>query len=162
MLSLRSVLFSRPAIADPAPEAIEGFSDLFGRAEERKSNRGAAVDRVGIDAGATAYKKIDVPADWANAVDEDKAEVLKGKPELVKQVKDILDPIDRMDGDSLPVGAGCCRLREARRRRLRSHLGRDQVHPVQQLCLRLPARYHPSLRSHRGGGQERSRRCQDR
>ena len=31
--------------------------------------------------------------------------MLKGKPELVKQVKDILDPIDRMDGDSLPVSA---------------------------------------------------------
>ncbi|CCZ46680.1 pyruvate synthase [Firmicutes bacterium CAG:129] len=63
------------------------------------------MNHKAIDLGATAYKKIDVPADWANAVDEDKAEVLKGKPELVKQVKDILDPIDRMDGDSLPVSA---------------------------------------------------------
>ena len=58
-----------------------------------------------IDLGATAYKKIDVPADWANAVDADEAVSYEGKAELVKQVKDILTPVDKMDGDSLPVSA---------------------------------------------------------
>ena len=58
-----------------------------------------------IDLGATAYKKIDVPADWANAVDTKPAKELKGKPELVKMVKDILEPVGKMDGDSLPVSA---------------------------------------------------------
>ncbi len=28
------------------------------------------MNHKAIDAGATAFKKIDVPADWANAVDE--------------------------------------------------------------------------------------------
>ena len=54
---------------------------------------------------ATAYVKVDVPAAWAEAEDQPDTTVLEGKPELVKQVKDILDPIDRMDGDSLPVSA---------------------------------------------------------
>ena len=50
-------------------------------------------------------KKIDVPADWANAVDTKEPKQLKGKPELVKMVKDILEPVGKMDGDSLPVSA---------------------------------------------------------
>ena len=55
--------------------------------------------------GATAYKKVDVPADWADAVDTREPKQLKGKPELVKMVKEILDPVGKMDGDSLPVSA---------------------------------------------------------
>ena len=58
-----------------------------------------------IDLGATAYKKIDVPADWADAVDTKEPKQLKGKPELVKMVKEILEPVGKMDGDSLPVSA---------------------------------------------------------
>ena len=58
-----------------------------------------------IDLGATAYKKIDVPAEWADAVDEPDTRELKGKPELVKMVKEILEPVGKMDGDSLPVSA---------------------------------------------------------
>ena len=63
------------------------------------------MNHKAIDLGATAYKKIDVPADWANAVDADEAVSYEGKPELVAQVKNILDPVDKMDGDSLPVSA---------------------------------------------------------
>ena len=58
-----------------------------------------------IDLGATAYKKIDVPAEWADAVDETEHKQLEGKPELVKMVKEILEPVGKMDGDSLPVSA---------------------------------------------------------
>ena len=58
-----------------------------------------------IDLGATAYVKIDVPADWANAVDEAPAKELTGRPATVKMVRDILTPVDKMDGDSLPVSA---------------------------------------------------------
>ena len=52
---------------------------------------------------ATAYVKVDVPAAWAEAEDQPDTTVLEGKPELVKMVKNILLPIDKMDGDSLPV-----------------------------------------------------------
>ena len=60
------------------------------------------MNHKAIDAGATAFKKFDVPADWANAVDEADNTVLAGKPELVEQVKNILDPVGKMDGDSCP------------------------------------------------------------
>ena len=58
-----------------------------------------------IDAGATAYVKIDVPASWAEAVDAPTEEVLVGNPDTVKLVQSILTPVDKMDGDSLPVSA---------------------------------------------------------
>ena len=56
-----------------------------------------------IDAGATAYVKIDVPSAWAEAVDAPAEEVLVGDPANVKLVKNVLTPVDKMDGDSLPV-----------------------------------------------------------
>ena len=89
----------------PEEQAIQYMKDAATHSYLKKGQDIVDMNHKAIDLGATAYKKIDVPADWANAVDEDKAEVLKGKPVLVKQVKDILDPIDRMDGDSLPVSA---------------------------------------------------------
>ena len=46
-----------------------------------------------------------MPAEWADAVDEPDTRELKGKPELVKMVKEILEPVGKMDGDSLPVSA---------------------------------------------------------
>ena len=58
-----------------------------------------------IDLGATAYKKVEVPASWANAVDAPKADTVTGRPATVKMVKDIMQPVGKMDGDSLPVSA---------------------------------------------------------
>ena len=65
------------------------------------------ADYVPLDAAAlaAAYVKVEVPADWATAEDVVVDHALEGKPELVKQVKDLLFPIDKMDGDSLPVSA---------------------------------------------------------
>ena len=63
------------------------------------------MNHKAIDAGATAFKKFDVPADWADAKDVANDTVLEGPAALVEQVKTILDPVDKMDGDSLPVSA---------------------------------------------------------
>ena len=56
-----------------------------------------------IDAGATAYRKFEVPADWATAEDEKVELTLEGREAIVKQVRELMEPINRMDGDSLPV-----------------------------------------------------------
>jgi pyruvate-ferredoxin/flavodoxin oxidoreductase len=58
-----------------------------------------------IDAGATAFNKVEVPAAWAEAEDHKAAEEKHGREKTVKMVKGILDPVDKMDGDSLPVSA---------------------------------------------------------
>ena len=168
---LQSAFFSLAKVM-PEEQAIQYMKDAATHSYLKKGQDVVDMNHKAIDLGATAYTKIDVPADWANAVDADEAVSYEGKAELVEQVKNILDPVDKMDGDSLPVsafmphvdgmGAWRCRLRKARRCRFRSHVGRDEVHSVQQLRLRLPARHHPSLRSHRGRGQECSCQCQDR
>ena len=59
-----------------------------------------------IDAGATAFRKFEVPADWATAEDAAPVELSEEtKSAIAQQVKNLLEPIDRMDGDSLPVSA---------------------------------------------------------
>ena len=46
-----------------------------------------------------------MPADWADAKDENETTKLTGREGVVKQVEDIMFPVGRMDGDSLPVSA---------------------------------------------------------
>ena len=58
-----------------------------------------------IDAGFDAYHKVEVPADWANAADDKAPEALHGNAATVDMVRSIMEPVARMDGDSLPVSA---------------------------------------------------------
>ena len=61
------------------------------------------MNHKAIDIGATAYKKIDVPADWADAQDEADTRELQGRPEVVKMVKDS-HGADRPHGRRLSAG----------------------------------------------------------
>ena len=64
------------------------------------------MNYAAIDAGANAFTKIDVPAEWANAVDSDTHEAeLEGRKEVVDFVKNILKPVNAQKGDTLPVSA---------------------------------------------------------
>ena len=101
---LQSAFFSLAKVM-PEEEAITYMKEKAKASYLKKGQDIVDMNYKAIDLGATAYKKIDVPADWANAVDNKPAKVLKGKPELVKMVKDILEPVGKMDGDSLPVSA---------------------------------------------------------
>ena len=58
-----------------------------------------------IDAGLDAIHKVDVPDSWKNPAPDPQPKELTGRPETVKLVKDLLKPISKMDGDSLPVSA---------------------------------------------------------
>ena len=99
---LQSAFFSLAKVM-PEEEAIGYMKEAATHSYLKKGQDVVDMNHKAIDLGATAYKKIEIPADWANAVDEDKKEALRGKAELVKQVEDLLEPIDRMDGDSIPV-----------------------------------------------------------
>ena len=99
---LQSAFFSLAKVM-PEAEAIGYMKEAATHSYLKKGQDVVDMNHKAIDLGATAYKKIEIPADWANAVDEDKKEALRGKAELVKQVEDLLEPIDRMDGDSIPV-----------------------------------------------------------
>ena len=101
---LQSAFFSLAKVM-PEEEAITYMKEKAKASYLKKGQDVVDMNYKAIDLGATAYKKIDVPADWADAVDTKPAKELEGKPELVKMVKDILEPVGKMDGDSLPVSA---------------------------------------------------------
>ena len=99
---LQSAFFSLAKVL-PEEDAIKYMKEKATQSYSKKGMDVVEMNHKAIDAGATAYVKIDVPADWANAEDVVVEHNLEGKPELVKQVKNILFPVDKMDGDSLPV-----------------------------------------------------------
>ena len=101
---LQSAFFSLAKVM-PEEEAITYMKEKAKASYLKKGQDVVDMNYKAIDLGATAYKKVDVPADWADAVDTKEPKQLKGKPELVKMVKEILDPVGKMDGDSLPVSA---------------------------------------------------------
>ena len=101
---LQSAFFALAKVM-PINEAIGYMKDAATHSYLKKGQDVVDMNHKAIDLGASAFEKFEVPASWASAVDEGKAEVLEGKPELVTMVKDIMEPVGRMDGDSLPVSA---------------------------------------------------------
>ena len=101
---LQSAFFALAGVL-PREDAI---SYMKAAAEKSFAKKGQAIVEMNwkaIDAGFDAYHKVEVPADWANAQDDTAAVELTGNPATVKMVKDILEPVSKMNGDSLPVSA---------------------------------------------------------
>ncbi len=101
---LQSAFFALAKVM-PEAEAIGYMKDAATHSYLKKGQDIVDMNHKAIDIGATAFKKFDVPASWAAATDDNKGESLEGRAELVKQVKDVMEPVNRMDGDSLPVSA---------------------------------------------------------
>ena len=101
---LQSAFFTLANVMGQA-EAIQYMKDAATKSYLKKGQDVVDMNHRAIDAGATAFVQIEVPASWADAVDADEAAALEGRPELVKQVAGIMEPVGRMDGDRLPVSA---------------------------------------------------------
>ena len=101
---LQSAFFTLAGVL-PQEDAIKYMKDAAEKSYAKKGQDIVEANWKAIDAGATAFVKHEVPAEWADAADEAPAAELKGRPELVKQVKNIMEPINRMEGDELPVSA---------------------------------------------------------
>ncbi len=101
---LQSAFFSLAKVM-PAEEAIKYMKDAAEHSYAKKGMDVVEKNWNAIDVGANAYKKIDVPAAWATAEDHKPEAHLEGRPDTVKVVKTILNPIGKMDGYSLPVSA---------------------------------------------------------
>ncbi|WP_302153177.1 pyruvate:ferredoxin (flavodoxin) oxidoreductase, partial [uncultured Enorma sp.] len=101
---LQSAFFALAQVL-PAADAIEYMKAAAEKSYAKKGQAIVEANWKAIDAGATAFRKFEVPADWATAEDEAVEHELKGRPELIAQVKNIMEPINRMEGDSLPVSA---------------------------------------------------------
>ncbi len=101
---LQSAFFSLAKIM-PEAEAIQYMKDAAEHSYLKKGRDIVEMNWKAIDMGASLLHKVEIPADWANAQDKPSDNKLEGPEKLVKMVKDILEPVDRMDGDSLPVSA---------------------------------------------------------
>jgi len=99
---LQSAFFALANIM-PADDAIKFMKDAAEHSYLKKGRDVVEMNWKAIDAGATAFKKFEVPADWATAQDKPKESTHKGPAATVKMVEQIMEPVARMDGDSLPV-----------------------------------------------------------
>ena len=151
-----SPAFFKLADIMPIDEAVDYMKQAAKKSYGKKGDAVVEMNYKAIDAGVDAVHKVEVPESWHNPAPDAPAKELAGRPELVKMVRDVMEPVARMDGDSLPVsafahnpngelGAGRLRLREARHRRHGPRVEPRQVHPVQPVCVRLLSRHHPSL-----------------
>ena len=95
-LVLQSAFFHLVNII-PGDEADSYMKDLAKRTYFAKGDEVVARNCAAIDAGATAFKRIEIPAAWLTAVDETSA-AENDRPAVVKN---IADPINRQKGHHL-------------------------------------------------------------
>ena len=97
--------FFKLADVMPIDKAVEYMKAAAKKSYSKKGDAVVEMNYKAIDAGVDAVHKVEVPASWKNPeADAPKAE-RTGRPEVVKLVNELLDPIAKMDGDSLPVSA---------------------------------------------------------
>jgi len=101
---LQSAFFKLANIM-PIEEAVDYMKQAAKKSYGKKGDDVVEMNYKAIDAGVDAIHKVEVPADWADAVDNKVEKEYAGRPEVVKMVKELLEPIALMDGDSLPVSA---------------------------------------------------------
>ncbi|MCR5664285.1 MAG: pyruvate:ferredoxin (flavodoxin) oxidoreductase [Oscillospiraceae bacterium] len=101
---LQSAFFTLANVL-PAEDAIRYMKDAALHSYLKKGQDVVDMNYAAIDAGATAFVKVEVPAAWRDAVDHKETAAKTGRAKTVKMVGTILDPVDKMDGDSLPVSA---------------------------------------------------------
>ncbi len=100
---LQSAFFSLSKVLPPE-EAI-GYMKEKAQKFMKKGKEIVEMNEKAIDAGASAYVKIDIPADWANAKDSEAAADKADASKLIKMVDGIMKPVGLMNGDALPVSA---------------------------------------------------------
>ena len=101
---LQSAFFKLADIM-PIDEAVDYMKAAAKKSYSKKGDAVVEMNYKAIDAGVDAVHKVEVPVSWANPEADAPAKELTGRPEVVKMVKDLLEPISLMDGDSLPVSA---------------------------------------------------------
>ncbi len=102
---LQSAFFALAKIL-PAEEAIEYMKKMAYKSYIKKGQAMVDLNYAAIDAGADAFVKIDVPAEWANCEpDAEKPLATGNREDLVDFVNSVVNPTNSMKGDSLPVSA---------------------------------------------------------
>ena len=97
--------FFKLADVMPIDQAVDYMKQAAKKSYSKKGDAVVEMNYKAIDAGLDAIHKVEVPDSWKNPEADAPAKELTGRPEVVKLVKEMLEPISKMDGDSLPVSA---------------------------------------------------------
>lgn len=99
---LQSAFFK---IADiiPADKAKELMKAAAKKSYMKKGQAIVDMNYAAIDRGMEDLKKVEIPADWANAVDNSVADKAEGNGALVEYVNEILKPVNAYKGNKLPI-----------------------------------------------------------
>ncbi|MEA4833272.1 MAG: pyruvate:ferredoxin (flavodoxin) oxidoreductase [Oscillospiraceae bacterium] len=102
---LQSAFFALANVM-PIKEAIDYMKYAAKKSYLKKGEAIVEMNYKAIDAGVDAIVKVDIPEAWKTiAIDKCVDNVEGNRPELVKFVKNIVIPVSKMNGDSLPVSA---------------------------------------------------------
>ncbi len=101
---LQSAFFKLAKVM-PIDDAISFMKSAAKKSYGSKGDAIVEMNYKAIDAGLDAVHKVEIPASWSNPEADAPEAELTGIPATVKMVKDLMNPIALMDGDSLPVSA---------------------------------------------------------
>ncbi|HWQ29575.1 MAG TPA: pyruvate:ferredoxin (flavodoxin) oxidoreductase, partial [Negativicutes bacterium] len=90
--------FFKLANVIPIEDAVKYLKEAIDKSYGKKGEKVLQMNYKAVDAGTEALVKIDVPASWASAKEEAAAAI--DAPDFIKNV---LIPMNRQEGDSLPV-----------------------------------------------------------
>lgn len=95
--------FFKIAEVIPYEQAVEEMKKFIVKSFSRKGEEIVNMNNAAVDKGGENVHKVEVPAEWAKLGDEKEAKADdNGKPEFVKNV---VEPINALKGDDLPVSA---------------------------------------------------------
>jgi pyruvate-ferredoxin/flavodoxin oxidoreductase len=84
----------------PIEDAVKHLKEAVVKSYGHKGDKIVNMNNQAIDSGIEALVKVDVPASWANAMDE--AAAAREVPEFIGNIADVMN---RQEGDKLPVSA---------------------------------------------------------
>ena len=101
---LQSAFFSLTKLI-PEEEVLTLMKNAATKSYAAKGDDIVKMNHDAIDAGATAYVKVEVPESWKNATDDDLTKAIPegGRKEVVDFVKNIQSKVNAQTGNQIPV-----------------------------------------------------------
>ena len=99
---LQSAFFSLTKLI-PEEEVLGLMKAAATKSYAAKGDDVVAMNHKAIDAGATAYVKVNVPASWKDCKDDDYSKAVVGDSAAAQFVKDIQSKVNSQQGNTIPV-----------------------------------------------------------
>ena len=93
--------FFKLADVMPIDDAIKFMKEAAKKSYSKKGDAVVEMNYKAIDCGVDAIHKVEVPESWKNPEADAPAKEKTGRPEVVKMVNDLLEPISKMDGEDV-------------------------------------------------------------